>query len=528
MTERTYTAFFPFCGIGGGALGFQRAAVRILGTDARFRVLGGVDLDAEACQDFEHLTGAPALAADIGMLGSDRLRAIAGHEAPDVVFLSPPCKGASGLLSEAKSRTAPYQRMNRLALDWIELMLATWDVPPRLVLLENVPRLRQRAGGMLRKVRALLRGAGYVIHEGFHECGEIGGLAQIRKRFLLVARHAGRVPPLLYQPPVKRVRGCGEVLGELPVPASPEAEPWGALHRMPRLSWLNWIRLSLIPAGGDWRDLPGVLEEGEERRGKFRRHHVEDWNDPSVTVAGSGSNGPSAIADPRAFGRHYGKLRVESWQRPAHTVTGSDRVGSGAPSVGDPRIALPHAFGNVLRVVPWTEPTGTVTSSSSPSSGGVAIADIRAPEAFRGIYGVLRWEEPSVTVTGRSMPSTGRFAVADPRLPPDAPPLELIELRKAPVLPPVIIAADGTWHRPLTTLELAALQGFPTLVRGEPLRLCGTRTSAWRERIGNAVPPPAAEAIAERMLVALVQADAETFVLGGSTTPVWVRETRVN
>lgn len=37
-------------------------------------------------------------------------------------------------------------------------------------------------------------------------------------------------------------------------------------------------------------------------------------------------------------------------------------------------------------------------------------------------------------------------------------------------------------------------------------------------------PPPTAQAIAERMLVALVQAEAESWALDGAGGDVWVRE----
>ena len=74
--------------------------------------------------------------------------------------------------------------------------------------------------------------------------------------------------------------------------------------------------------------------------------------------------------------------------------------------------------------------------------------------------------------------------------------------------PPVIIALDGTWHRPLTTLELAVLQGFPLVMPdGSPLRLAGNSDARWRERIGNAVPPPAAEAIAEEILLSFLASE---------------------
>jgi hypothetical protein len=100
------------------------------------------------------------------------------------------------------------------------------------------------------------------------------------------------------------------------------------------------------------------------------------------------------------------------------------------------------------------------------------------------------------------------------------------DIRKAPPAVPVIVSEDGTWHRPLTTLELAALQGLPTrMPDGSPLRLPGESQSAWREWIGNAVPPPAAKAIAERMLVALVEADLAAFSLSGGHE-VWVEPER--
>ena len=584
MTQRVFTVLCPFGGSGAGALGFKRARARLFSATARFEVLGGIDIDPNASKNFLYLTGAPSLTADIATLTPIDVRHAFGMTAPDVVFLSPPCKGASGLLSEAKAKTKKYEELNQLAVVWTRLMLATWSTPPRLVLLENVPRLQSRAREMLNEVKRLLRGAGYVLHEGFHDCGELGGLAQHRKRYLLVARHAARVPPLLYQPPKKRVRACGEVLGALPKPGDPVAGP---MHRLPRISWLNWVRLALIPAGGDWRDLPGVLIEGQKRREKFKRHAVEKWEEPVGTVGGSGSNGVENVADPRIPlpackpHVHHNKYRVEAWEQPAHTVIGATRPGSGAPSVADPR-----PFGNVNRVTPWDEPVGTITSSPAPSSGAGAVADPRGEQYFRrtlGVLGwkdpagvvtasaapsrgafsvadprvalerdafdhayrVLRWDEASFTIHGKSHPGNGAYSVADPRL--DCEPFagaygvlswedaattitghakmdngrfSVADPRRPPDFTPLIIAADGTWHRPLTTLELAALQGFPVVVDGKPLVLTGT-VSQQREHIGNAVPVATAEAIAEQMLVTLLQADLGAFSLS-SGGAVWV------
>lgn len=607
MTARRkiqYTAGFFFCGSGGGALGFLQAEMRLLGSQASFRSVGGIDIDPMCCADFEYLTDSPALCADMAEVTPEQLRRFMGASAPDVVFGSAPCKGSSGLLSEAKAKTAKYQELNRLTLLWIHLLLSTWDPVPKLVLIENVPRITSRAREMLNDARAMLRGAGYVLHEGFHCCGQLGGLAQRRKRFLLVARHPGRAAPLLYKPPLKRVRGVGEVIGPLPMPEDPEG---GVMHKLPRLSWLNWVRLALIPAGGDWRDLPKDLDlDIKERQRPWSKYGVESWCDPVGTITGStrpGSGSPS-VADPRvaapsqvdsgaerctrpatirvgaAYDRGYcvlgwgdpsntiaGKssvgcgsysvadprtppfghvLRVTRWDEPCGTVTKSPSPTSGAPSAADPRAKGWHD--NILGVVGWDRPIGVVTGESRPSTGRFAIADERTRKWFSGVMGVLGWKDTSPTVTGEASPSTGRYSVADVRLgcQPretsraygvigwqdaaatitgsaciDNGPFSVADPRRAPGFTPIILAADGTWHRPLTTLELAMLQGLPLMVKGKVLQLAGKSSSSWRERIGNMVPAPAARAIAEQMLVVLVQADAESFTLSGGQD-VWV------
>lgn len=100
----------------------------------------------------------------------------------------------------------------------------------------------------------------------------------------------------------------------------------------------------------------------------------------------------------------------------------------------------------------------------------------------------------------------------------------------------VIRSLDDTWHRPFTTLELAGLQsmfdpediwqrcetsGQLKEIGGQFL-LHGNNDSAWRERIGNAVPRAAGKSIADVMGTTLLLAEqGETFIL--SDTPVWVR-----
>lgn len=715
------------------------------------------------------------------------------------------CKGLSSLLSSKQANSPKYQAMNRLVLSGIFLACETWKKPPGLLVLENVPRIRTRGKHLLIQAKDLLARYGYVFHEQTHELGEVGGLGQIRRRYLLVARQPQVVPAYVYRPPRQRVKACGEILASLPIPGDPAA---GEMHALPRISWLNWLRLALIPAGGDWRDLPSATprdpearrrweQEGEKTPGEvhkfkgahgvmpfdqparsviggpsngaanvadprvprsgvmgvtsweepsatvvgesypsngsasvadprvpagafvnvdrvtawehpvgtitaapapssggaavadprlplasgagahtnimavgsfdeptrtvtgavrpgagalsvadpriplagsraadrggalsvneweepapavtgsasvtgsnmpaavadprfdalvspvpvggnrhtvFMRHDVRGWDQPARTVAGgcgSGSNGGVAVADPRAAelaaavgmngsdgwsenrpglmgvnawteptravvgrasissgnavaavadpravalsdapARHRNKYQVGGWDEPAQTVTGATRPGSGAGAAADPRRPW-NGAGASYGVIDWRTPAPTVRGAERVSQGQVAIADPRltcAPRA--GTYGVLSWEQAAHAITGNARIDNGTFAIADPRFPVITDPK-----REKPEFTPVIIAADGTWHRPLTTLELAALQGLPATVEGAPLRLAGKAVGKWRERIGNAVPVQAATAIAETLLKALLAAALGTWTLG--STGIWVRD----
>ncbi|MGI6436385.1 MAG: DNA cytosine methyltransferase [Syntrophomonadaceae bacterium] len=522
---KEYTVAHFYSGSAGGALGFQRARGENRGIVALFRTLYGIDCDPESCQDFEALTGSRAVHMDLfsredyiafhGQLPPTDWKEVkpadirdAGQgEYPDVVFMSPPCKGFSGLLPSAKSKSEKYQALNRLVVRGLQLLLDAYhDNLPTVIMIENVPRITSRGKFLLKEVKHLLGSHGYVFHEGTHDCGELGGLGQHRKRYLLIARHQEKMPSFIYRPGRKRVKTIGEVIGPLPMP---DDKTLGPMHRLPRLQWKTWIRLALIPAGGDWRDLQdcsGYQIEYVLRDGSGWQ--VAPWDDAAGTVVGNArvgcSNGVAAIADPRLPDRdtrHPGTYQVVKWDEACPCVTGT-RFGSGAPAISDPRLNLKDGHQALYRVAPWDKPISTVSGSVSVSSSNAvgAVGDPRLNCSPRnGTMGVQDWEKPAGTVIGAGDIHAGAAAVADPRIPAD---------NKSPDPPPVIIALDGTWHRPLTTLELAALQGFPLVMPdGRPLTLAGKSNARWRERIGNAVPPPAAEAMAEEILNALLASE---------------------
>jgi site-specific DNA-cytosine methylase len=625
-----------FCGLGAAAHGFNKGSARVGSAEAHFRCIGGIDVDAAAIADFGRLAGVPGTLLDlfsreqfIAFHGrepdpdwheattADIHRAF-GHERPHIAFLSAPCKGFSGLLSETSSKSAKYQALNALTLRGMMLLLEAYrDDPVELIIFENVPRIATRGRQLLDQIVGMLRSYGYAVAETTHDCGELGGLAQSRKRFLLVARHEKKVPPFLYEPEKRRLRGVGEVLEHLPIPGP---EPVLPMHRMPMLQWKTWVRLAFVEAGSDWRSLNKLrIEDGHladyviapdvERHGGYLG--VRGWDEPSATISSRGTptTGAYSVADPRHFGLDYQQYGVRRWDENTGAVINVKAPGQGGFSVADPRLEGTR-FNNIYRIVGFDETSPAVTGGGAPSAGGIAVADPRpaprddykqtkyrvtgidepagtviaasttgngafavadprpplAPEYLHGKhhvtpfdqpsraviggrengawavadprpdfakdgkplyttgghYGVLHWEDASGGVTASGQHDNGRWSVADPR-PATG---EAADTLPAPSdrLFCVIRALDGTWHRPFTTLELAALQGL--VDPEETLELHGVSDSAWRERIGNAVPPPAAQAIAGVMGRTLLLAWAgETFML--SSEPIWVRDVAV-
>ncbi|EPK3351124.1 TPA: DNA cytosine methyltransferase [Pseudomonas aeruginosa] len=625
MIKRTLYHFHFCCGLGGGAAGFNRARPRVGNVEAEWVCLGGIDVDPAGLRDFERLAGVPGTLLDLFTRDQyvrfhgkeppagwreatpEDIRRAAGGRRPDAVFISSPCKGASGLLSEKMSLTPKYQALNELTLRCIWLMGEAWaDDPVPLIVFENVPRLASRGRHLLDQINSLLGGFGYAVAETTHDCGELGGLAQSRKRFLLVARHVEKVPPFLYEPEKKTLRAVGDILGRMPLPGDIDAA--GPMHRIPSLQWKTWVRLALVRAGSDWRSLNDLaVEDGylrdliivpEYHRGvlgvnhwgdscgvvagasrpmngrfsvadprapanalqyqqygvrrwtdtsgaiigvkspgqgtysvadprgqSFGKYPVTDWDGPSGTVIAASTTGQGAfaVADPRPGGvRHNNVFRVVSMGSHAGTVTGGHSPSSGGQAVADPRYHNwhPGASSRKLHVGEWGSATGTVTGSQQVASGALSIADPRVLDRTKGDayltgghYGVVGFDQSAGAVSASARHDNGRWSVADPRMPAANDRLTCI-----------IQSLDGTWHRPFTTLELAALQSL--VDPEEQLVLDGLSDSDWRERIGNAVPPAAAEAIAGVMGTTLLLAEqGETFML--SNTPIWVRPVAV-
>ncbi|MAX82394.1 MAG: DNA methyltransferase [Crocinitomicaceae bacterium] len=625
--------FGLFAGIGAGMAGMNRSRAEVTNSvatyRAKFRNIGGIDVDPGCVDNFNRLVGVAGTVMDLfdaeqftawhgrepgrdwRPVGPDDIRRAAGNEFPDIVFTSPPCKGFSGLLGANRAGTAKYQALNALTLRGIWLALEAFkDDPASFYLLENVPRIMTRGGHFLDQIEKLLEAYGYAVARTTHCCGELGGLAQKRRRFLLVARHKEKVKPFLYEPPKRSLLTVGDILNKLPMPGDERA---GAMHTLPSLAWKTWVRLALIEPGKDWRSLNRLnVEDGflkdfgiipdqayqsgvmgvrsfEESTGcvpgrsgptngahsvadprpigalEYRQYGVKKMDETSATVTGhrSPGQGPFSVADPRLSwhdaasrnkfkvipigdhsntvigatkpadgaasvadprlnlgkGTHNAICRVTDTSSQAHTVSGATHVAGGAASVADPRPNWGDRHGGNMKLCSTDETAPTVIGGGKGVQGGhISIADPRAfgkskREVFNGggHYGVIDPADSAKSITAAGKYDNGFNSVADWRLPE---PNENLQC--------VIRSEWDTWNRPFSTYELAALQNLFDPDEGIEFELVGKSHTAWREWIGNAVPPATATAIGSEMGRAILLArTGQSFALG--STPIWVR-----
>jgi site-specific DNA-cytosine methylase len=601
------------CGIGGQDLGFDESSHEYKGIKGKFETLIGFDNCPVACKNFERVTGNKAICADLFTreqyimfhgkepgpeweeLTPQKVRELC-RVSPDVIILSPPCKGFSRLLPQKTSKLPKYQALNMLPERIFDLTLEAWfDDLPAIILMENVPGIKDKGRGQetLKGIKNKLALRGYVFYEGLYDCGEWGGLGQHRVRYLLIARLPSKVPSFVFQPPKLPLKTIGDILGPLPMPG--DVEKCGRLHRIPNLAWRTWERLALIPAGKDWRALENfgseqwggawkiipwddtanavtsstkgigqstgasavadprienvqgfrskyrVVEEDEtsptvtgSRIGsgaliyadpkvpKFAANagNVSDWNEPAGAVIGGHgiSNGALSVADPRndkSYSNHYHCFKVSPWDESADTVTSGHGPTSGSVSVADPRLNKRDGrYPGTYKVVAWDESANTLTGQTDIQSGALNVSDPRISSKWSGAgnYGVMDWNETAKTVTASGDIHASAAAVADPRIPsPDDRGLF------------IIIAADGTWHRPITTFEGAMLQGFPmTLKDGTPFDLIDCSDGKAREYIGNAVPVQTATAIGNSLLETMMPNFLGEWHYGFDNLKIWV------
>lgn len=242
---KNWTAIESFCGAGGMSVGLGAA-----GFDVKF----AFDNDQKAIDTYQHNIGVHAKTLDAATVTGAELLEYAGvaYGSLDLFSGGPPCQGFS---KQRRGAAALDDPRNGLVRHFARLVHET---APKAFLFENVQIFGQKRGRVL--VDELSEKLKEYEVYSFFVCSSDYGIAQSRGRFLMIGlqRDISASPPLL--PTMKRLVNVRDAIGDLPPPPEDYTEhPEIPNHIQCKITDLNRVRISHVPQGGGWRDIPFEL-----------------------------------------------------------------------------------------------------------------------------------------------------------------------------------------------------------------------------------------------------------------------------
>jgi DNA (cytosine-5)-methyltransferase 1 len=270
MTLPWPTAIDLFSGIGGLTLGLRLA---------RVRVTAALELDDFAADTYsDNFPSVALLRKDIRDLSATELLNAAGLRNGHLDLLAgcPPCQGFSTIRTR---NTFPSikDRRNDLLFDFLRL---AEDTEPRVILMENVPRLSEDARYL--KMTRRLRETGYAVRTQVLDAAD-HGVPQRRRRLIMVASRIGEIGDSQAAPSCITVRTA---LSSLPSPGQ-SGDP-AHDHGERRSDKVQRI-IEAVPADGGSRtslsqDLQLTCHRDSD--GFFDVYGRMSWDEPAPTITG--------------------------------------------------------------------------------------------------------------------------------------------------------------------------------------------------------------------------------------------------
>jgi DNA (cytosine-5)-methyltransferase 1 len=257
----TLRAIDLFCGAGGLSRGLS---------DAGFEIIAAADSWEASLRSYRaNFPVHSALTVDASTITEDSLPVDVTSSRLDLIAGGPPCQGFS------------IQRIGQDLDDRNDLVLAfarvVSDLRPRCFLMENVPGLLGRRGKLVAgKFTRMMVDSGYDLQHAIVDAADFG-VPQSRRRVFFIGWDRSTLPQFSFplpNPVQQERRTVRQAIGDLPSPPADFASPPGdALHRRIRLSAKNLERLSLIPPGGGFEDLPIEMRVDCHKSGAARIGH---------------------------------------------------------------------------------------------------------------------------------------------------------------------------------------------------------------------------------------------------------------
>lgn len=260
---------------------FSGAGLLSLGLEeAGFESILAIDNDPMAINTYNKNLRRVGKVLDIKKLNQEKLISYIGDREIDLICGGSPCQSFSTLNQN------PDQDKNKLVLEFGRVVdLAR----PKLFLLENVPNILERGEGILNELKNQLSNQyefyGEVLNASHY------GVAQVRKRFFLVGKHKSLKGDFSFpKPDLVNRKTVFDVIGDLPRPPEDfSSHPEIFNHQKFDLSELNEKRLSFVPEGGGWKNIPYHLltdqkQDLSKEQGFDNVYGRLSFNEPAPTI----------------------------------------------------------------------------------------------------------------------------------------------------------------------------------------------------------------------------------------------------
>lgn len=285
-----YNVIDLFCGCGGLSEGFRLAG---------FHIAGGIDFNHAAIQTFyRNFPGAKVICRDLlDMHEEEILQQFGSLEDVDVIIGGPPCQGFSAANRYHLEEEDPRNQLFFEFVKFVDLAM------PKVVLIENVRGIVTRNNGYAKKrIYEIFEKRGYTVSDCILDASEYGvPQKRLRNFFVMSKRGYFDFETLVKKDGKVTVK---EAIGELYdfenncekvkiLDFEAETEYQKYLRNDDNLLVNHDIRypaekvqerISFVPQGGNWRDVPDELWPSERNNRHSSAYKRLEENELSVTI----------------------------------------------------------------------------------------------------------------------------------------------------------------------------------------------------------------------------------------------------
>ncbi|MGG7175702.1 DNA cytosine methyltransferase [Clostridium neonatale] len=279
-----------FCGCGGLSLGFKLAG---------FDVIGGIDFNKDAIETFNYnFDGAKGICCDISKMTKEEIVKNFGKlENIDVIIGGPPCQGFS---SANRYKKEEDDERNKLFFEFVKFVdLAK----PKAIVIENVRGIVTNNNGYAKKrIYEIFEQRGYKVTHKILDASEYGVPQKRMRNFFVMTKNKLFDFEMLKK--VEEKVTVKEALEELynfdkevndiyELKESPKTEYQKYLRKNDNLIYNHEIkypadivqkRISYVPQGGNWKDIPEELFENNRNNRHSSAFKRLNEKDTSVTI----------------------------------------------------------------------------------------------------------------------------------------------------------------------------------------------------------------------------------------------------